>query len=72
MSNKRKPLTIPPKPLPIVVVPDKTYIGGTGDILPTDVILVADTYMYQKMMEVLNAWGNEQMGIPGQRGVIEG
>lgn len=63
---------IPQKQPPIVVVPDKSYIGDTGDIIPTDVILIADPIMYQKMSGILAAWGKEQMGIPGQRGIIEG
>lgn len=57
---------------PIVVVPDKSYIGPTGDIIPTDVILIADPIMYEKMRGVLGAWGKEPMGVPGKRGVIEG
>lgn len=57
---------------PIVVVPDKSYIGATGDIIPTDVILIADLIMYERMKAVLEAWGKEQMGVPGKRGVIEG
>jgi hypothetical protein len=60
------------RPSPIVVVPDKTYIGATGDIIPTDVILIADPVMYQRMIKVLEAWGKEQMGVPGKRGIIEG
>ncbi len=60
------------RPAPIVVVPDKSYIGDTGDIIPTDVILIVDPIMYQKMSAILGAWGKEQMGVPGKRGVIEG
>ncbi len=53
--------TIKDRPSPIVVVPDKSYIGATGDIIPTDVILIADPIMYQRMVAVL-----------GKRGIIEG
>lgn len=75
-KRQRKPinklLKIPPKAPPIVVVPDKSYIGATGDIIPTDVILIADPIMYQKMAAILKVWGKEKMGVPGKRGVIEG
>ena len=60
------------KPSPIVFVPDKSYIGDDGNIIPTDVILVADPIMYGRMKDVLGAWGVEQMGVPGKRGGIEG
>ena len=60
------------KQLPIIVVPDKTYIGDDGNIIPTDVILIADPTMYVRMMAVLKAWGREEMGVPGQRGDIKG
>ena len=56
----------------IVVVPDKSYIDDTGNVIPGDVILIADPTMYMKMQAVLSAWGKEPMGIPGQRGIIEG
>lgn len=64
--------SIPPKLPPIVFVPDKTYIGDTGDIIPMDVILVADPVMYMKMKKILDVWGKEQMGVDGKRGEIEG
>ena len=56
---------------PIVVVPDKSYIDDTGNVIPTDVILIADLEMYERMQAVLEAWGQEQIGVPGQRGVIK-
>ena len=61
-----------PKLLPIVIVPDKSYIDDAGALIPTDIILVSDLVMYQKMNAILGAWGKEPMGVPGQRGVIEG
>ena len=61
-----------PKLPPIVIVPDNSYIDDTGDLIPTDVILVSDLVMYQKMNAILSAWGKEPMGVPGQRGIIEG
>lgn len=64
--------SIKERPHPIVVVPDKSYIDDTGDIIPTDVILIADPIMYMRMSKVLEAWGKEQMGVPGKRGIIEG
>lgn len=57
---------------PIVVVPDKTYMDDTGNIIPTDVILIADPVMYEKMFKVLMAWGKEPLGIPGKRGDVAG
>ena len=45
---------------PIVVVPDKSYIGATGDIIPTDVILIADPIMYQKMRNILGVWSSRE------------
>ena len=65
----KKPI---PKPPPIVFVPDKSYIGDDGNIIPTDVILVADPVLYGRMKDVLRAWGTEQIGVPGKRGEIEG
>ena len=77
--NQRKSIPIPERLLrkprrqpPIVVVPDKSYIDDTGNVIPTDVILVSDPTMYERMHKVLEAWGKEQMGVPGQRGIIEG
>ena len=61
-----------PKLLPIVVVPDKSYIDDTGHLIDTDVILVSDLEMYRKMNAILGAWGKEPMGVPGQRGIIIG
>ena len=72
-KNKLSPTyPIKKRPLPIVVVPDKSYIGDTGDIIPTDVILIADPIMYQRMSSILVVWGKEQMGVPGKRGEIDG
>ena len=59
------------RPSPIVVVPDKSYIGATGDIIPTDVILIADATVYQKMSAVLEAWRRLGVG-PTKKGIIEG
>ena len=55
---------------PIVFVPDKSYINDAGDVIPTDVILVSDPIIYEKMEKVLEAWGKEPIGIPGKRGGI--
>ena len=61
-----------PKLSPIVVVPDKSYIDDTGNIIPTGVLLIADATLYGRMIKVLEAWGKEVMGVPSQRGIIEG
>jgi hypothetical protein len=58
--------------LPIVFVPDKTYTDDEDKLIPTDLILVTDPAMYEQLQRVLEAWGKEQMGIPGNRGGIEG
>ncbi len=72
MPKKRTISKLMPKLLPIVIVPDKSYIDDTGNVIPMDVILISDLLMYQKMNAILGAWGKEQMGVPGQRGIIEG
>ncbi len=75
MATKRKQaksIKKPQKPLPIVVVPDKSYLDDTGNVIPMDVILISDLEMYRKMNAILGAWGKELMGVPGQRGIIEG
>ena len=56
---------------PIVVVPDKTYIDDTGSVIPTDVILISDLEMYERMQAILEAWGKDLISVPGQRGRIE-
>ncbi len=63
----KKPRRLPP----IVVVPDKSYIDDTGNVIPTDVILISDPTMYHRMQKVLEAWEKEPIGIPGRRGIIE-
>jgi len=72
VTTKRTQRKSMPKLLPIVIVPDKSYIDDTGNIIPMDVILISDLVMYQKMNAILGAWGKEPMGVPGQRGIIEG
>ncbi len=61
-----------PKLPPIIIVPDKSYIDDTGNVIPMDVILISDLEMYRKMNAILSAWGKEPMGVPGQRGNIQG
>lgn len=72
MTTKRTQRKSMPKLLPIVIVPDKSYIDDTGSVIPMDVILISDLVMYQKMNAILGAWGKEPMGVPGQRGIIKG
>ena len=72
MSKKRTQKKSIQKLPPIVIVPDKSYIDATGNVIPMDVILISDLVMYQKMNAILGAWGKEPMGVPGQRGIIEG
>ncbi|HDY87840.1 MAG TPA: hypothetical protein ENH82_06950 [bacterium] len=68
----RRRVKVVQKPSPIVVVPDKSYIGDDGNVIPTDVILIADPEMYSKMQAVLSVWAKEKMGVPGRRGAIDG
>ena len=44
---------------PIVVVPDKTYIDDTGNVIPTDVILISDPIMYERMQALVVAGEQE-------------
>lgn len=70
---RRKPcIKVVVKPSPIVVVPDKSYIGADGNVIPTDVILISDPEMYEKMQAILSAWAKERMGALGKKGAIEG
>ena len=41
---------------PVVVVPDKTYIDDTGELIPTDVILISDRNFYERMQTLLEHW----------------
>lgn len=70
MPKKRKKSV--QKAPPIVLVPDKSYINDAGGMIPTDVILVSDPIVYERMSKVLEAWGKEPMSVPGKRGDIEG
>lgn len=38
-----------PKPEPIVIVPDKSYLNDKGTVIPTDVILISDPTIYAKI-----------------------
>ena len=72
MPSKKHIQKTPTRRLPpIVVVPDKTYIDDTGNVIPTDVILVSDLEMYERMQALLEAWDKEPIGVPGQKGIIE-
>jgi len=55
MSTKRTLRKSMKRLPPIVIVPDKTYIDDTGELIPTDVILISDLVIYQKMNAVLGA-----------------
>ena len=56
MTTKRKQKKAMPKLPPIVVVPDKSYLDAKGDVIPTDVILIADLEIYRRMNTALAAW----------------
>ena len=70
-SKIKKSVEKPRRLPPIVVVPDKSYTDDTGNVIPTDVILISDFEMYRRMEAVITAWGQEPLGIPGQRGDIK-
>lgn len=45
-----------PKPPPIVIVPNKTYITDKNIVIPSDVIVVVDATIYTKIrMSLANA-----------------
>ena len=57
----------------IVVAPDKTCLDEEGLIKSgTEVILISDPGMYEKMQVILEAWGIEEIEVEGKRGEIEG
>jgi len=60
------------KVLPIVIVPDATFVDDDGHLFATGVITVVDSIMFAKMQEVLKAWGKEPIGVPGTRNGVEG
>ncbi len=61
--NQQKSTDIPRRLPPIVVVPDKSYIDDTGNVIPTDVILISDPGIYMKMQIALSVWDKEPKGI---------
>lgn len=57
----------------IVIAPDKSCLDKEGRIKSgTEVILISDPMMYEKMQAGLKAWGREEIGIKGKRGEIDG
>lgn len=60
MKNPRRKSrkTTTPKPPPIVIVPDKTYIDDTGNLIPTDIILISDPTVYSKIRMSLAEMAN--------------
>ena len=54
--TQQKSIEIPHRLSPIVIVPDKSYIDDTGNVIPTDVILIADLEMYERMKALLEHW----------------
>jgi len=62
----------PKKDPPIIIIPDATYLDGTGQLTVTDVVIIKDPHMFAKMQEVLRAWGKEPLGVPGTRNGVEG
>lgn len=63
MTTKRKQPKSVEKPHrlpPIVIVPDKTYIDDTGNVIPTDVILISDLSMYLDMKAIIDESENRR------------
>ena len=54
MSKRRKKSV--QKPIPIVIVPDKSYTDDAGGLIPTDITLITHTRIYLKMVEFLADW----------------
>ena len=72
MTTKRKQgksIKKPQKPLPIVVVPDKSYLDDTGNVIPIDVICIADPKLYEQMKIGLKNWAKF---VPHQKGIVKG
>lgn len=53
MSIKRKPKKLIQKPLPIVIVPDTSYVDDKGVVIPSDIILISDATIYTKIRMTL-------------------
>lgn len=44
------------KPLPIVIVPNTSYVDDKGVVIPSDIILISDATIYTKIrMTLANA-----------------
>ena len=74
MTTKRKQvksITKPRRLPPIVVVPDKSYIDDTGNVIPTDVILISDTSFYSNIVAILKLGEKELPGVPREKGIIK-
>jgi len=71
-SKIKKSVEKPRRLPPIVVVPDKSYIDDTGNVIPTDVILISDLSMYSNMKAILELGERNLPGVPRERGTIEG
>ena len=75
--KQSKSIEKPSRLLPIMIVPDKTYIDDEGNVIPTDVILIADLTIYWEMETLLVVWKEGYakklaVEISGQKGDIEG
>ncbi len=64
-----KSIKKPQKPPPIVVVPDKSYLDDTGNVIPIDVICIADFKLYKQMEIGLENW---KKFVPHQKGIVKG
>ncbi len=74
MATKRKQvksITKPRRLPPIVIVPDKSYIDDTGNVIPTDVILIADTSVYSDIVAILKFGEKELPDVPREKGIIK-
>ena len=70
-TKPKKPIEKPHRLPPIVVVPDKTYIDDTGNVIPTDVILISDLSFYSNMRTILKLGEKELPGVPREKGTIK-
>ena len=67
MAKLPEPIKIS-KPSPIVFVPDTTYVDDTGQLIPTNLIVVSDSELYNQFAKGLEQARKE---VPRQTLVVD-